>query len=125
MNISYTFKINGTDYSTSVKPYSYTTEYIPVSASRSVTTMDGVEHVKVIRWKGAVHVALKPMTEAQLATLIASFATSAAVQIQYTNLQTNTVITETMKPSKQTAALVLANADHRYVGDIKLDFEAC
>lgn len=124
MNSPYTLTINGVDFSTYIKPYSYSTEYMPVEGG-SVTTMDGVDHIAIVRWKGAVHAELKPLTEQSLATLVTAITGVGAVTIQYSNLQRNSVITESMKPSKQTATMVLKNSDYRYVGDITLDFEAC
>lgn len=124
MNIPYTLKINGVDFSGYIKPYSYSTEYIPVSGG-SVTTMDGVEHIAIARWKGALHAELKPLTESDLSALTAMIAGVSAVSVQYTNLQLDEVVTENMKPSIQSATMVLKNHDHRYVGDIPLDFEAC
>ena len=57
--IPYTFEINDTSFASLVKKYSYSTDRIPVESQR-VTTMDGVDHVAVIRYKGVLSLEINP-----------------------------------------------------------------
>ena len=60
--IPYTFEINDTSFASIVKKYSYSTDRIPVESQR-ITTMDGVDHVAIIRYKGVLKLEINPQDE--------------------------------------------------------------
>lgn len=92
--VSFTFKINNTDYSSFVERDSYATSLIPVY-SDTVTTLDGVDHKIMKRYKGSVKVGLNPQTAANTAALVADLMVS-PVEVKYHCLQRNADVTSLM-----------------------------
>ena len=78
--IDVTFKINNTDYSSLLSKYSV--EY-SVEKVKSVTTMDGTEHVTA-RKRPVVSFSLIPLTDAQCATLYTALS-SLNVTVKFTD----------------------------------------
>lgn len=115
-----TFLINGTDFSGYIQKYGYSTAYTPVY-SQSVQTMDGIEHVAVLRYRGSVSVTLKPLTAAQWAVLSAVLATG-LLSVTYTCVQRNTDVLANMKLDAMSANTVLKNASRTLYGDTQLTF---
>lgn len=92
--VSYTFKVNNTDYSGLIERDSYETSLSPVYGE-TITTMDGVGHTAVLRFRGEVSFELNPSTAANTA----AFATdllNAPVEVQYHCLQRNATVTAQM-----------------------------
>ena len=114
-----TFKINNVDYSTYLTKYGYSTSYTPVFAD-SVTTLDGVEHTAVIRYRGTLTVTLRPMTATEWATFSAALA--GILSITYTNIQKGTDVTVNMRMDEYSANLVLINTSRTLFGDTQLTF---
>lgn len=114
------FKINSVDYSSYLTKYGYTTTYAPVYAD-SVTTLDGVEHTALIRWRGTLTVTIKPLTATDWATLKSAF-DSAILSIQYTCLQRGTDVTTNMRLDPISAEVVLINANRTLFGGAELTF---
>ena len=92
--VSFTFKINNTDYSSYVERDSYSTAVTPVY-SETITTLDGVDHKALKRLKGKVSVQLNPQTAANTAAICADLLSS-PVEVQYHCLQRNVDITANM-----------------------------
>lgn len=115
-----TFKIDGTDFSGYLTKYGYSTTYTPVY-SDSVQTMDGVEHVVVIRYKGTLTVTIRPLTGAEWETLSAALATG-ILNIQYTNIQLNEDVDAEMRLDDMGATLALINASRTLFNDTQLTF---
>lgn len=121
MTYPYIFKINGTDFSGRVKRYGYKTSYTPVY-SNSVTTMDGVDHAVILRWRHGLTVDLMPMSESESASLQTALSGGNIASVQFSSLQLNSVVTAQMQITPSSAALVLKNASRRVLGDITLSF---
>jgi hypothetical protein len=115
-----TFIINGTDFSDLLQAYGYSTSYNPVY-SQSVQTMDGYEHVGVLRYRGGLTVSLKPLTGTQLKNLTNALATGVPM-VQYTCLQRNTTVLANMRLDNVSAELVLKNASRMLYGGTQLTF---
>ena len=114
------FEINGIDFSSLLQAYGYATSYVPVY-SQSVQTMDGVEHVGILRYRGLLKVNLKPLTGAQLQSLTTALSTGVPV-IRYTCLQRNAVVIANMRLDNVSAELILKNASRMLYGDTDLTF---
>lgn len=97
----YTFTLNGTDFSGIVNGNDYNTSLIPVYGEK-ITTLDGVDHVRVLRHKGSVTVGINGLTDEQLETLSAALSNS-PITVEYHCLQRNDDVTATMIPNEQTA----------------------
>lgn len=94
MVTKYTVVINGFDLTNYVERDSYQTALIPVESSR-VTTMDGVDHVHVLRHKGQLVIGLNPIIDRDLADFTDAVMVS-PMTVQYHNIQKNEVITSQM-----------------------------
>ena len=115
-----TFIINGVDFSDLLQTYGYSTAYTPVY-SQSVQTMDGYEHVGVLRYRGSLTVNLKPLTGTQLKDF--TNALSVAVPtVLYTCLQRNMTVQANMRLDNVSAELVLKNASRMLYGNTQLTF---
>lgn len=101
MASNYTVIINGVDITSMIEVDSYTTDLVPVYGG-SVTTMDGVEQVSVLRHKGKLSFAVNPLTDAQTARLNDALQ-PAVVEVQYHCLRRNTTIIATMRTDGATA----------------------
>ena len=97
----YTYTINGTDFSGYVARGSYSTGLIPVYGD-TITTLDGVDHVVIRRYKGFLTHDVNALTETQLETLAAALM-DAPLTVTYHCLQRGTDVTATMIPGNQTA----------------------
>lgn len=115
-----TFTIDSVDYSNYITKYGYKTSVTPVYGA-SVTTLDGVEHTAVIRYKGAVSVVLRPLEATAQATLSASLM-AGTMSVTYTCLQRGVDVKATMKLDDMSAELVLINASHTFSGNTELTF---
>ena len=85
--------VNGVDLTDMVERDSYETTIDPVIGA-SVTTMDGVDHVAVIRYKGEIRVSLNPKTEAEVQTAMAALMVQ-PMEVYYHCLQRNETGTRT------------------------------
>ena len=121
MSVPYTLIINGHSYAYQVKRYTYQTDRVPVDTER-ITTMDGVDHVVVIRHKGVLRFEVNPQTEANYKTLCDDLS-AGVMTVKYHCLQTNSDVTQTMKVSTLSGALGIVNADRKLVDGISLVFE--
>lgn len=120
MSTPYTFRINGVDFSNVITAYGYATQYVPVY-SESVTTLDGVEHTTVLRYKGSLTITVRPLEGAELRALTNALAVGIP-SITYTCLQRNTNATANMKLDTMSAELVLRNASRLLLGNNQLTF---
>lgn len=91
----YRFTVNGKDFSDLVEKYGYETALIPVF-TRSVTTLDKVEHTKMVRQRGQLNLQLNPVMEQRIKELTAELS-SMPVSIGYHNFQLGADVTQIMK----------------------------
>lgn len=115
-----TFKIDNVDYSGYITKYGYKTSLTPVYGA-SVTTLDGVEHTAVIRYRGALSVTLRPMEATAWATLSTALL-SGPMEVKYTCLQRGADVTATMRLDPISTELVLINASRTLSGNTDLTF---
>lgn len=115
-----TFTIGSTDFSGYLTKYGYSTTYSPVY-SDSVQTLDGVEHVAIIRYKGTLTVTIRPLTGSEWETLSDALAVG-LLSITYTNIQLNDDVTAEMRLDEMSASLVLTNASRTLFGETELTF---
>ena len=98
---NYPVVINDEDITYMIEVDSYVTALVPVYGG-SVTTMDGVEHLAIVRYKGKLSFSVNPMTDVQTAKL-SKLLSAGVVKVQYHCLQRNTTIFATMKIDSITA----------------------
>mgnify|MGYP007057775848 FL=1 len=65
--LDYTLTINGVDFTAMVERDSYQTDTVPIYTER-ITTMDGVDHVALLRNKSTLTFEFNPQTTAQTKT---------------------------------------------------------
>lgn len=100
--LDYTLTINGVDFASMIERDSYSTGRVPVF-SETVTTMDGVDHVALVRHKGTIRFEFNPQTAAQTATAFQALMTQPCT-VYYFCLQTNAYRQATMRLSEMSAA---------------------
>lgn len=88
MAYKYPVKISGTDITGFIVPGSYTTNLIPVY-SEAVTTMDGIDHVSLIRVKHSISFSLNPVPDDRMDPLFALLR-SGTVSVEYVPLDSGT-----------------------------------
>lgn len=115
-----TFTINGTDFSGYITKYGYETAVIPVFAE-SVQTLDGVEHTAIIRYKGQVHITIRPLTGSEWSTLHTALSQGILTVVYYC-IQRNTNITAYMRLDEMSAEKVLENASRTLYGNTDITF---
>ncbi|MCI7638217.1 MAG: hypothetical protein MSS60_00095 [Clostridiales bacterium] len=71
-NDKYKIEVNGVDITDAVEIDSYQTAYNPVYGE-TITTMDGVDHVVLLRRRGSVSFALNPQTEKMTERICSAF----------------------------------------------------
>lgn len=90
----YTLIVNGFDLTDMVERDSYSSALLPVEVPM-ITTMDGVDHTRIIRYKSRVSVSLNPQTAEQAALLVSALMVS-PMSVQFHCLQRNDDITARM-----------------------------
>ncbi len=99
--LDYTVTINGVDFTSMIERDSYQTSRIPIYSER-ITTIDGVDHIVMLRNKGAMSFSLNPQTAAQTEA-----AYNALIQqpceVNYYNLQAQEYQSAYMITDRQTA----------------------
>jgi hypothetical protein len=99
--LDYTLTINGVNFTAMVERDSYRTAKIPVF-SESVTTMDGVDHVALLRNKSSLTFEFNPQTTAQTKTAYDAL-TAQPCTVYFFNIQSNAYKTANMKLDEQSA----------------------
>ena len=99
--VDFTFTANGLDLAPFVERDHYSTGLLPVY-TRKITTMDGVDHMALIRHRGTVSASLNPQT-AETTARICLALLHAPVQVQYHCLQRNQDVAAYMVCSDLTA----------------------
>lgn len=118
--IPYTFKVNNTSYASLVKKYSYQTDRIPVETDR-ITTMDGVDHVAVKRYKGVLRVDINPSDETTFKNFCADL-DNGILTVEYRCLQTETDVVQSMTVSGMPARLAIVNSSRKLIDNLSLTF---
>ena len=91
----YKVVVNGVDITDAVEIDSYQTSYDPVYGE-SITTMDGIEHVAILRHRGSVSFSLNPQT-AQMAAKICAALETIPASVHYRCLQRNIDVLANMR----------------------------
>lgn len=99
--VDYTVKINNLSISDDIERDSYSTSTIHVY-TKSVQTMDGVEHFVLLRNKGSVTFKLNPRTASRTQTICTVLMTQPCTVV-YFDLETNASKTATMSIDQHTA----------------------
>ena len=120
MSYPYTFKINTVDYSDCIKQYGYSTKYDPVF-SNTVTTLDKVDHMAIIRRRHTLTIEVKPLETTRLSQLTTAL-TAGIPSITFTSLQQGADVTCNMHMDSDTVALLLQNKTHKWLGGTTLTF---
>lgn len=118
--IPYTFEVNDVSFASLVKRYTYATDRIPVETER-VTTMDGVDHVAIIRYRGILSMEINPQEETTFQAFCAAIA-AGVLKVKYHCLQTNTDVTQYMTVSGMPGALAIQNATRKVINGLTLTF---
>ena len=120
MSFPYTFEINGVDFSDIIMKYGYKTAYEPIYTD-TVTTLDGVDHTAIIRWKNGLTIPVRPLQNVRIGQLTTALR-QGIPSITFTSLQKGSDITAVMKMDDYTAELVLQNASRLLLGGVSLTF---
>ncbi len=107
------FTINSHDYASLVDAHNCQTSLTPVEGSR-YTDLDKVEHVAVVRHRGALSVQINPVDETKVAALCADLIT-APVTVTYYSFQRGCTVTETMMPDAQAIKDAFRFLNKKYV----------
>ncbi len=99
--LHYNFTVNGVDFKPFVERDSYNTSKIPVY-SDPVLTMDGVEHLTLLRNKGEITFSFNPQNAVNTHTACAALLTMPC-EVYYFNLQAQQYELATMKIDQQSA----------------------
>lgn len=99
--LDFTLTVNNTNLTNYIKYDSYETKKTPVF-SPSVTTLDGVEHIAVVRYRGACRFEFNPQN-AETAQTIAAALMTQPLAVRYYSLQTNQYEDANMKLDDQSA----------------------
>lgn len=99
--LDYTLTINGVNFTAMVERDSYQTARIPVF-SESVTTMDGVDHVALLRNKSSLTFEFNPQTTAQTKTACDALMAQPCT-VYFFNIQSNAYKTASMTLDEQSA----------------------
>lgn len=115
------FTVNGIDFSDIVHKYGYTTDRVPVYGP-TVTTIDGVDHLRLIRTKGMLKVPLNPNSESRVAAFCAELQKLPA-DVEYHSFQAGVDVSETMKLTSMSAEFVLGTPSTNWVAGTTITFE--
>lgn len=115
------FKVNGVDFSDVVHKYGYTTDRVPVFG-KTVTTLDGVDHTRLIRTRGVLKVPLNPTSESRATEFYAELKKLPA-EVEYHSFQSGADVTETMKITAMPAEFVMGTPTTNWVAGTSITFE--
>lgn len=109
-----TFEVNGTDLSALCSRRGYTSTRVPVY-SKTVTTLDGAEHARVLRWRNSVTVTLNDLTDAEVAAFCAAVS-GEDLTVKFYSAQLERVVTNVMRLSAKgvTSPFLLQHRGVRY-----------
>lgn len=99
--LDYTLKINGVNFTAMIERDSYQTETIPIYTDR-LTTMDGVDHVALLRNKSTLTFEFNPQTAAQTKTACDALLAQPCT-VYFFNIQSNAYKTANMTLDGQSA----------------------
>lgn len=116
----YTFQINGTDFSDIVSKYGYDTDLMPVKTN-TLTTMDGVDHFRVLRYKGRLNVTLNPQTALDRARIYGALQ-SQPLTVTYHCFQRGGDVAVKMSLDNMPAVLGLINGSRTLLDQVTLSF---
>lgn len=113
------FELNNIDYSSYVAPNSITVDRSPVYA-RKITTLDGVAHNIINRWKHSITVQLMPLSREQAAQLSEELSKN-PVRVRYENPFVGTV-TQDMQCDNLSQVLAIRDSWREYWKGGKISF---
>ena len=102
MAYKYTVIVSGVDITQDIDGQSYDTSHIPVTTD-TITTLDGIDHKRLIREKGELKFDLNPMPFARAVAVSYALRKLPCV-VQYMDLQTGEQRTAQMEIDETTAA---------------------
>lgn len=118
----YLFKLNGVDFSNYVDAKGYKTTVTPVF-SNTITTLDGVGHTALVRYKGSLSISLNALKASDVKN-IAMALMNAPVEVAYHCIQRNADVIARMVPDAVTARFlpycIYGNQDWNVVDEITL-----
>lgn len=115
------FTVNGKDFSDIVHKYGYETALIPVF-SKTVTTLDKVDHVCVVRWRGQLTVRINPVPAERFAEFCSELVMLPGL-VGYHNFQNGYDVEKTMKVNDLHMALALITSATDYVDGSSITFD--
>lgn len=119
--INLAFSVNGKDFSGMVYKYGYKTGREPV-ISETITTLDGVDHEMIARWRSTLTVTLNAATLEQTAAFAAEVMKDSCT-VTYFNFQLGQEVTETMKFATISNQIALEAGGSKYLDQTKITFE--
>lgn len=99
--LDYTLTINAVSFTNLIERDSYKTQKIPVFTN-AITTMDGVDHVALVRHKNVISFSLNPQDAAQTAAACAALLTQPCT-VNFFSLQSQSYVTARMILDGQSA----------------------
>lgn len=117
-----TFSVNGTDLAPLCSKRGYTTARVPVY-SKTVTTLDGVQHARVIRWRNSVSVTLNDLTDTEVAQFCAAVS-GETLTVTFYSAQLGAEKTATMRLSTKgvSSPFLLQHREARYWSGKTVEF---
>lgn len=117
---SFTFKINGEDFTDCVNKNSYATDYKAIESKR-ITTLDGVDHVQVVRYRGSLTVGINPLSKTRFAQLCTALA-APNLEISYHSFQRGGDVLENMTLQSMPGAYAMTSCDTTLISAMTLSF---
>lgn len=121
MSTHYAFTVNGTDFKGYVSKVGYQTNLKPVEGNR-ITTINGIDHVSILRYRATLTVTLNPMTDAQFQTFCAALRLQNPCSVVFHCLQTNADMETLMTVDGMESAFELKNVNRTVLSGLTLTF---
>lgn len=116
------YEINGEDFSDIVHKYGYVTDTVPVY-SRTVTTLDKVDHQNLIRTRGTLTITTNPVKPDRAAAFCSALRALPA-RVKYYSFQSGQIVEQTMRlTGGMPLAVALQNGDARWLDGLTLTHE--
>lgn len=118
-----TFEVNGVDLAALCSKRGYSTARVPVYG-KSVTTLDGVTHTRLLRWRNSVTVTLNDLTDEEVALFCAAI-TDSTLTVRFFSAQLGAVVENTMTVATGgvTSPFLLQHRTARYWSGRAVTFE--
>lgn len=117
----YCFTVNGKDFSDVVEKYGYETNLIPVY-SKTVTTLDKVDHMCLVRMRGQLTVRVNSISAERAKDLSAELS-SLPASIGYHSFQIGTDVEQTMRISGLPMGITLITPTTVFLDGASITFD--